>query len=435
MDWRMPGIDGFETAKRIRKLTQIKQPRIVMITAYGQDNKLYDEELHLDAVLHKPVNESALFNTLQCVMLGSTRTPRKLYKNRTNPEFLIGFKILAVEDNPLNQQIILELLELSGAKVYEASNGNEALEWLENCTEMPDAILMDLQMPQLDGYETTRRLRKNIRFAKMPVFAMTADVLSGVYDKCLQAGMNDYISKPIDLEELYGKLGQYLNIDKSAFIMEQYEEKTRLVEVVDSNKLLNLGLALRQLGNDENLLMSILKRFQKDYEHIDTQIEKLLKEESVEAVIRFFHTLKATAGSIGSEHIHKSAEELEKMVSVRGKDNLEPLIIELKEDFKVLLNKIELVLGDYEIDEERQAIRIDFEELLQQLYGPLQNHKPAEIENILSQVDLEDFLKDEKELLIEIHNLCDKYRYKDALNMIEKSIECRDFDTLNRFGI
>jgi HPt (histidine-containing phosphotransfer) domain-containing protein len=142
----------------------------------------------------------------------------------------------------------------------------------------------------------------------------------------------------------------------------------------------------------------------------------------METAIRFFHTLKATAGSIGSKHIHKSSETIEKMLSNSGKEHLEPFIAQLKDDLKVLLSQIVIVLEDYTTEDVGKSAKIDFIDLLDQLRAPLQNRKPADIETVFSKINLDDFPKDKKEILIAIHNHCNKYRYKDALTLVEKYI-------------
>ena len=199
LDYMMPGQNGIETARRIsRELENIAKPRIIMVTGIGREEIMSQaRDLSLDGFLIKPVSPSVLFDTIVDVFGKSVNTVNSMVEDKSSkPEGfsrILGARILLTEDNEINQQVAGEILEQEGFQVDIAGNGEEALLALEKVNY--DCVLMDLQMPVLDGYQATELIRKKTGFAEIPVIAMTADAMVGVKEKVLKGGMNDYISK------------------------------------------------------------------------------------------------------------------------------------------------------------------------------------------------------------------------------------------------
>lgn len=214
LDWQLGDqLDGLQVAADIRANPVIQQPRILLITAYGGEDacSLAPPGL-LDGILCKPVRSSELLDHLAALFdtgdraaaaaaaLASTRGQELAWG-------LQGLNVLVVEDNPINQQITSELLTIAGVQVSKARNGVEALSWLEQQPPPPcDLVLMDLNMPEMDGWECTRRLRADARWQQLPVLAMTAHAMQQERERCLRIGMQDHITKPIDPEHLYERL-------------------------------------------------------------------------------------------------------------------------------------------------------------------------------------------------------------------------------------
>jgi CheY-like chemotaxis protein len=222
MDWKMPGMDGIETASRIKKDSRFfqgkKAPAIIMITGYEIEAVLQKTTpASIDALLHKPITISTMFDTIMEVF-GKEVVKRPLVaeskiEDMENLKQIRGAKILLVEDNEINQQVARELLEKGGFVVTIANDGKEAIEAVKKNDY--DAVLMDVQMPVMDGYEATAEIRKwecgmrnrektpirtpNSEF-RIPIIAMTAHAMSKDREKCMEAGMNDYVSKPINPE-------------------------------------------------------------------------------------------------------------------------------------------------------------------------------------------------------------------------------------------
>ncbi|WP_162255251.1 MULTISPECIES: PAS domain S-box protein [unclassified Lysobacter] len=212
LDWRMPGLDGWETGRRIRELIGGTQaPLIVMVTAHGREmlvERLGREQTVLDGFLMKPVTVAMLIDAVADARSGQglpppLPDPAPLQASRNR---LAGMSLLVVEDNPTNQQVVTDLLESEGARVAVAGGGAKALQMLGGQGGKYHVVLMDIQMPDMDGYTATRRIRSNLGLNKLPIIAMTANVLPSDREACLAAGMNDHLGKPFDLDTLVERL-------------------------------------------------------------------------------------------------------------------------------------------------------------------------------------------------------------------------------------
>jgi two-component system sensor histidine kinase/response regulator len=213
LDWQMPGMDGIETAARIRALGLADSPHLVMVTAYGREELLKQAEaVGIEDVLIKPVNASLLFDTAMRV-LGAEVADRRSAGDA--PSLLLedmamlkGARILLVEDNDLNQEVASEILTDAGFVVDIADNGQIAVDMVGKSSY--DIVLMDMQMPVMDGVTATIEIRKDGRFKDLPIVAMTANAMQQDKDKCLAAGMVDFITKPIQPDELWATLGRWI---------------------------------------------------------------------------------------------------------------------------------------------------------------------------------------------------------------------------------
>ncbi|MEI7935328.1 MAG: response regulator [Verrucomicrobiota bacterium] len=212
MDWRMPGMDGLQASRHIKSDETLRHPpHIVLVTAFGREEVREEaERLQLDGFLVKPVTKSMIVDTL--VNVFSDSDERALVTSEGEQmKPLRGARILLAEDNEINQQIAVELLEGVGATVKVANNGRVAVETLSNGPQPPpfDVVLMDLQMPEMDGYQATTRIRADARLSRLPIIAMTAHATMEERQHCLDAGMNDHVSKPIDPARLFAAVGRF----------------------------------------------------------------------------------------------------------------------------------------------------------------------------------------------------------------------------------
>jgi len=215
MDWKMPGMDGLQATRAIKQDKNVKkQPAVVMVTAFGREEVREEaEKLSIDDFLVKPVTKSMLVDALVNIFAPAQQeTARISRKADAEGIRLDGVRILLAEDNDINQQIAVELLQGVGATIDVANNGREAWEVLSRTQDpTPYAmVLMDVQMPEMDGYQATAKIRSEPRFAKLPIIAMTAHATVEERQRCLDAGMNDHVAKPIDPSALYATLARYV---------------------------------------------------------------------------------------------------------------------------------------------------------------------------------------------------------------------------------
>ena len=321
LDWKMPVMSGAETARRIREQASIvPQPAIVMVTAYGRDELAQElGNFKVDGMLVKPVNASTL---LDATLLAFGRTARPL-RAVTAPVAidhtkLRGRRVLLVEDNDINQEIASEILRQAGIEVTLAGDGREALDRVRS--QPFDVVLMDMQMPVMDGIEATREIRKEARFQTLPVIAMTANVMAEDIRRCFDAGMNDHIGKPIDVEELMGKLEQWTrprSEDDDDDAPPARETRTiimnaRSEHLPASIDGLDIAVALKNMVGNRALLRKLLLKFRESHADAPGRVKEALASGQRDAAIRQAHTLRAVAGNIGAAALQSACADLER---------------------------------------------------------------------------------------------------------------------------
>jgi two-component system sensor histidine kinase/response regulator len=324
LDWRMPGLDGMETARRLDAMPLGKRPRRVLVTAYGREDVLREaESTGFDGILVKPVSPSLLFDAAMRALgdedAGGTSAGAPVPTLHTETRDLTrlqGARVLLVEDNEFNQQVAVELLAAAGIHVELAQNGALAVQRAEQGTY--DLVLMDLQMPVMDGMEATRRIRAMPGRDRLPILAMTANAMAGDRERSLAGGMNDHVTKPIDPEELFGVLLRWLpdRVADSAAVEEIVADVP-----VPSLPPTDLGLDLipgldtadgmrRVLGRRE-AYVGLLRRFAAGQAGAMRDIRTALADGRRDEAERGAHTLKGVAGTIGAGQLQREAGEVE----------------------------------------------------------------------------------------------------------------------------
>ncbi len=360
LDWKMPGIDGIETARRIKKdLPRNRLPMIIMVTAFSRADALKSaDKTSIDAFLIKPVLPSLLFDTIMEVFgkefaKTSHRRLRQSVTITTNViAGLRGARILLVEDNAINQLVATEILESAGLNVEIANNGQEAVAAVTaintNNTEPEnrfDAILMDVQMPEMDGYEATRLIREKTQHRDFPIIAMTAHAMIGDREKCLQAGMNDYITKPIEVDQLLTVLGNWIKIDlknnsRLPVIEKCLESQEHQIEEILPDDLpgIDIKSALNRLRGNRKLFKRLLNDFYQNYRNAAHDIRMALNEKDVEKAQLLVHTLKGIAGNLSALCLQDTARDLENALRQKYFDNVNVLIDKLENSLTQLLD-------------------------------------------------------------------------------------------------
>jgi two-component system sensor histidine kinase/response regulator len=318
VDWRMPGLDGIETGRRIRAMhPDGRVPRLVLVTAYGDDELARRSIAEgFAACLDKPVSAGALLDTILSTAIDdftpSTRQPAREPKQALSevPVQLEGRRLLLVEDNEFNQIIATELLrDVAGMALTVASNGQEALECLRAGSF--DAVLMDVQMPVMDGYETTAAIRQRDEFARLPIIAMTAHAMLRDREKCLAAGMNDYVTKPVEPAELFAVLAKWMP-DVAA------------PRAPASGISFELGL--KHCMGRTDLYARVLQRFLDTHSDDSRRLREAVDAGDLKRAAMMAHTQISTAGSVGAQGLSETARRLEEAFTAGDGSRLPDLV-------------------------------------------------------------------------------------------------------------
>jgi signal transduction histidine kinase/CheY-like chemotaxis protein/HAMP domain-containing protein len=302
MDWQMPGMNGLQASRYIKSDETLgHQPAIVLVTAFGREEVREEaERLQLDGFLVKPVTRSMIVDTLVNVFAAGEQITKSTGGDQA--PLLRGARILLAEDNEINQQIATELLEGAGATVKVANNGREAVEILSAGTQPPpfDVVLMDLQMPEMDGYQATARLRADSRLATLPIVAMTAHATLEERQRCLDAGMNDHVGKPIDPDNLFETVGRFYKHDKEV------------------DPALDMKDGLSRVAGNSRLYLRLLSQFIEQQGPAVQQIRKAWADNDAALAERLAHSLRGVAGNIGARPVQAAAGDLEKRIRDRA---------------------------------------------------------------------------------------------------------------------
>lgn len=314
MDYKMPGLNGLETSRRIKAQPQFSDTiSILMVTAYGREEIAAEaDNLGLDGFLLKPVNPSVLLNSIMSA-IGilpqfhvEKKDDKKLQTERLRG--IHGASVLLVEDNHLNQQVATELLSHAGLDIDYAENGREAIKAVQN--KVFDLVLMDVQMPVMDGYEAARAIRSHERFSTLPIVAMTAHALESDREKCMQAGMVDHITKPIEPEALYDILLKWIapkdTIHSNTSFKADDDSHDDVIEIPDITGL-DIEAGLRKVGGNKALYMNLLRQFHKDYLSLDDNVKAMSATGDHAGLERVAHTIKGVAGALGENSLQKAA--------------------------------------------------------------------------------------------------------------------------------
>ncbi|BDU77462.1 response regulator [Mesoterricola sediminis] len=312
MDWNMPEVDGFEAARRILAEPGLPhRPKVIMVTAFCDETmRRRVQEEGLDGLLPKPVTPSSLFDAIVAVHRGRGARAPEPAKAAPEPEVdarLAGAQVLLVEDNAFNRQVASELLALKGVQVTLADDGAQALELLRQ--RRFQAVLMDLQMPVMDGYEATRRVRADPALAGLPILAMTAHAMAQERARCEQLGMNDYITKPIDPADLYARLARWVGPEPAA---------VPALPGIDAEA----GLAC--LAGNLDLFDRMLRLFLDLRCGAAEEIGVALAAGNREQARLLAHTMIASSGSIGARALAEASRGLQQTLD-RGEDPAEAL--------------------------------------------------------------------------------------------------------------
>ena len=321
---KLPEMNGIELAKQLHEITFLSfRPKVLMITSSDQDELMLKMDSQtVDGILAKPFQQSKLLDAVSKVsgrsVLSSGRF--KMISEQLNPELIShirGAHMLLVEDNEINRQVAQEMLEGFGLEVTTAENGEEAIALLE--AEEFDGVLMDMQMPVMDGVTATRVIRKNPRFSKLPIIALTANVMVSEQNEFVGAGITDYIGKPIDPDRLVTTLAKWVrptrisaNAAGSAPVVQEVQKSES--EILPNLPGVNVAETVRRMGGSVALYCTLLDKFRVKERNIVTTIRETLAADDRSTAERLAHTLRGTAGTLGAKTLQELAASLESCI-------------------------------------------------------------------------------------------------------------------------
>lgn len=353
LDYQMPLMDGIQLSMEIRNLKQSRNLPLIILTSIGKRDDLSKyEDLNLSAFISKPVKQLQLYDSIVAVLYGDAKNkkgsrsnPVKLDKNMSNKYHL---KILLAEDNVVNQKVATRIFERMGYRIDMAANGYEVVDALKHVHY--DVIFMDILMPEMDGFEATKIVRQRYEAEKRPkIIAMTANAMHGDEQLCLDAGMDDYISKPIRIEELIETLrkwGEVIAGEKDDFITKLKHEKSD-TKIIDEEKLTFLNDV--QTEDDVKFFIELLDIYILELPRLLSSISSAVEKKESKELQFYAHKLKGSSLTLGIDFISEISEELE--VAARTGE----FSSKTSESVKLLTHKFESIVKELEIIREKYS--------------------------------------------------------------------------------
>jgi len=425
MDWQMPGLDGFRAIEKIRALDDVaQQPRFILATAFGREDVINQvEEAQLDGLIIKPVDPSMLFDA---VMEAFGKESGRSVGRRTGDGYdteslrpVQGARILLAEDNEINQQVARELLEGAGFFVEIANNGAEAVSMVN--TRHYDVVLMDVQMPEMDGHEATERIRQDPAFRELPILAMTAGAMAEDKDAAKKAGMNDHVSKPIEIRQLFDALLRWIpHGERSVPVFEQTTVQVETGEVLPPGLSgIDLQLGLQRIGGNPGLYRDLLIKFREGQSGVGNDIGAALAAGDAERAARLAHNLTGVSGNLGATDLVLAAKDLETGIRRDGVAYDPALLESTRRHLDQLVGSLSVI--EQGGDPRAASGPVDWEQVratLAQLRSSLENYD-AGARDLIKQLSGE---------------LCDQ-AYTAPLKAIEQVVDSYEFDiALERLG-
>ncbi|HEX7642405.1 MAG TPA: response regulator [Burkholderiaceae bacterium] len=341
LDWKMRGMDGVQVSRMIRADARFENLLdIVMTTAYSRDDLVKASEgLRLNGLLIKPVTPSTMLEAVYSAFnrnLEERQAPAPPQEAGEIVPDYAGTRLLLVEDNELNQEVAQDLLSQSGFDVVLAENGKEALDALAEAAF--DIVLMDIQMPVMDGYEATRAIRSQERFRNLPILAMTANAMKSDIERCLEAGMNDHIAKPVNLRQMRATLAKWVRPLGPArpHPIQPQAENPGLPTLAG----IDTAQGLEGVGGNIALYRRLLQSFLRNESDSLERVKAALDSADFFQATRLAHTLKSVAGAIGAGQLASAAANLENACKSGSAAHLPLLLRTTEEQLSTVLKSL-----------------------------------------------------------------------------------------------
>ncbi|RLA73238.1 MAG: hypothetical protein DRG24_00700 [Epsilonproteobacteria bacterium] len=382
--------------------------------------------INIDAYLLKPFNQQMIFKIILELFSqeNAYKTERREKVMKQDLLHLNGSVILLAEDNVINQTVIFGLLEDTGIEIKVANNGQEALELLEKMDDI-DLILMDINMPVMDGYEAASRIREDSIYDAVPIIAMTANAMQRDIDKTKESGMQEHLGKPIDVQLFYTMLLKYIEpkLSPSEFKTLSRAETEVLEDVgqISEVKELHYRSGLERVGGDAALYRKILFDFTEMFRDSVAEFNRLLKQSNFEAAAMLAHNIKGTAGNIGANNIYKTVKLLEDAFE-KEEGDFSGLLRRYAEVFERLLTSVDgLKAGISVTKQKKQLISADMlNNLLTQMHEKAKKRKAILCKELTTELESYAWPQEKSEALQTITDALKRYRFKDAIRTLEE---------------
>jgi two-component system, sensor histidine kinase and response regulator len=337
LDWMLPGMNGLDAAERIRAQEETRKLPIVLISAYaGKEEEARSATIGVDVFLPKPITASSLFDAVVAAQGARVHASRRALDAPLEREF--DARVLLAEDNEANQMVANELLSRLGIELEIASNGRQAVEMVRAAPEKYSAVLMDVQMPEMDGLAATRALRAEPALEKLPIIAMTANAMKADLDACAAAGMNDHITKPIERKAMLQTLRRWLAPRQHRAEKADVPPSTR--EPAVSLEGIDVPGSLERLGLEFESFRRMLIRFAESQGTTLDALRSAFAANDAAAVARHAHAIAGAAGNLGADDLRAAAKALEH-AGREGRTDLAALVADLERRAGIVFRSID----------------------------------------------------------------------------------------------
>ncbi len=364
MEWQMSELTGIEATQYIHRLANLakipEMPFIILLNEDKSINALKDaKSAGINAVLSQPIHRLKLCDTIMRVFNGETppTDTSLIHPNSTTvaAERILGnHRVLLVEDIAINQEVARAMLEKVGLDIEIAVDGQQAVDMVEKGHF--DLVLMDIQMPNMDGYQATRLIRENMRFKKLPIIAMTANAMQGDRERCLESGMNDHIAKPIIIDNLYSCLEKWLakNVELNKDVSDNPGAQPIQSTVIDSRAVKQAALpmltsfdvetALERVRNDRAFYERLLTDFRESFGDTGNKLQMMLEQKDLRGAQDLSHTLAGVSGNLAAEALNIAARNLNIALKMGDTETLAPLLETLKFHLNKAMSEIDSII-------------------------------------------------------------------------------------------
>jgi PAS domain S-box-containing protein len=437
LDWQTVGRQDFEASGHPKNYSDYsKIPTIIMVGKDSRDEIMRQaHQVGLESFLNKPFSQSDLFDMI--IQTVNRYTSELIRPPALDDQMILrlnaiqGARILLVEDNEINQQLARELLEGVGFVVTIANNGFEAANIVQQ--EQFDAVLMDVQMPVMDGYRATAEIRKHERFRNLPIVAITSHAMAGDKEKSLKAGMNDHITKPIDPDQLFSTLLAWIKPGKRdipddilAKKRKRAAARARRLPVEMTGIEVQTGLA-RAAGN-ESLYIDLLTKFHRDYADATSQIKSAFNNGNHELAQRLVHTVKGISGSIGALDLEIAASGLETALRQKPATSPADLLDAFDKELNVVLDSIRNhIVVDFKQETDRSDRPVAgtalLKKMLQELRPYVLDREAKPCREVTKEIADYTWPDEYVQGLKNLSRYVEKYKFKEAQELLSQIIE------------